>query len=131
MPPGAIHGGNDTDGAPIYIGRTWHEGEQVIVKVIPSKQIGYISFNGQEVPKYQFEVLCNGNVTWVQSGSGHILPNAVPGGRTMSGETLYIGRAPYAGSLTVGKIHPSHRNLYIAYAGTEIPLQSYEILIEN
>jgi hypothetical protein len=54
--PGAVLGGNDSDGSPIYIGRTWHEGEQCVVKVIPSKQIGYISFNGQEIPKYQFEV---------------------------------------------------------------------------
>lgn len=90
-----------------------------------------VSWNGQEIPKHSFEVLCNGNVQWVHSGQGHVLPHAVPGGRTASGETLYIGRAWHAGSLTNGKIHPSHGNLYIPFNGGEVAINSYEILIEN
>lgn len=59
------------------------------------------------------------------------MPNAVPGGRTNSGETLYIGRAWHAGALTPGKIHPSHGNLYIPYNGGEVAIGTYEVLIEN
>lgn len=128
---GAIVAGNDTDGSPIYVGRAFHEGNQLVAKVIPSKQIAYVSYNGQEIPKYSFEVLCNGNVTWVQSSHGQVMPNAVPGGRTTSGETLYIGRGWWHGALTVGKIQPSHQSLYISFNGAEMPLKSYEILIEN
>lgn len=60
-----------------------------------------------------------------------MLPNAVPGGRTSSGETLYIGRAWHGGALTPGKIHPSHGNLYLPFAGGEVAVGTYEILIEN
>lgn len=90
-----------------------------------------MSFDGQEIPKYSYEVLCNGNVQWVQSSHGHVVPNAVPGGRTSSGETLYIGRVWHAGALTPGKIHPSHRNLYIPFNGGEVAHANYDILIEN
>lgn len=75
--------------------------------------------------------MCGGNVAWIQSGHGSILPNAVPGGVTSAGETLYIGRGWHAGALTPGKIHPSHGSLYIPYGGGEVALRSYEILIEN
>ncbi|XP_055606537.1 uncharacterized protein LOC129754466 [Uranotaenia lowii] len=131
LPPGAILAGNDSDHSPIYVGRAYHEGDQLPAKVIPSKQIAYVSFNGQEIPKHSFEVLCNGNVTWVPSGFGTVPPNAVFGGRTSSGETLYIGRTHYMGSLTPGKVHPSHQTLYIPYGGSEVSVKNYEVLIEN
>lgn len=104
VPPGAIYAGNDADGSQIYVGRAFHEGDQLPAKVMPSKQIAYVSHNGQEIPKHHFEVCCNGNTSWVQSGHGQVPPGAVVGGRTASGEPLYIGRAPHAGSLTVGKV---------------------------
>jgi hypothetical protein len=130
-PMGAHVAGNDTDGSPIYIGRAFHEGDQIPAKVIPSKQIAYICYAGQEIPKHHFEVLCQGSVQWVHSGHGIIPHGAVPGGRTNTGETLYIGRAHYMGSLTVGKVHPSHNTLYIPFGGSEVPIRSYEILVEN
>lgn len=60
--------------------------------------------------------------------AGHVPPSAVPGGQTSDGETLYIGRAPYEGSITVGKVHPSHKTLYIPYAGEEVAIRKFEIL---
>lgn len=131
LPEGAINAGHDSDGAPIYVGRAYHEGEQLIAKVIPSKQVGYVCTNGQEIPKYNYEILCNGNVSWVPTSYGSVPPNALAGGRTASGETLYVGRAHWQGSLTPGKVHPSHGTLYIPYGGAEVPIKSYEILIEN
>lgn len=44
-------------------------------------------------------------VRWVENGNGSTPPNAIPGGRTSSGETLYIGRAKHQGSLTPGKVN--------------------------
>lgn len=131
LPPGAILAGHDADSAPIYVGRCYHEGDQLPAKVIPSKQVAYVSFNGQEIPKYSYEVLCNGNVSWVPSGFGTVPPNAVLGGRTSSGEVLYVGRAHYMGSLTPGKVHPSHQTLYIPYGGSEVSMKNYEVLVEN
>lgn len=131
LPPNPIFAGNDSDGSPMYVGRVYHAGEQLPAKVIPSKNIAYISYDGQEIPYHNYEVLCNGNVQWVHSGHGAVMPNAVPGGRTNTGETLYIGRAWHAGALTPGKIHPSHGNLYIPYNGGEVAIGTYEVLIEN
>jgi hypothetical protein len=131
LPPNAIFVGNDSDGSPMYVGRAHHMGDHLPAKVIPSKKVAYISYDGKEIPYYNYEVLCNGNVQWVHSGHGHVLPNAVPGGRTASGETLYIGRASYAGATTPGKIHPSHGNLYIPYNGGEVAIGTYEILVEH
>jgi len=131
VPFNAIHGGNDSDGTRIVVGRAFHMGDLVPAKVMPSKNVAYISYNGEEVPKHQFEVLCGGNTSWVPSSYGNIPPNAVKGGHTASGEPLYVGRGHWQGSLTVGKVHPSHQALYIPYGGSEVPIKgNYEILIE-
>lgn len=127
----AILAGNDVDGSPIYVGKAYHEGDLIPAKVIPSKNVAYVSHNGAEHPKQQYEVLCNGNVSWVPSGHGQYLHNAVVGGNTASGEPLYIGRVHHMGSLTPGKIHPSHQSLYIPFNGGEVPFKNYEILTEN
>lgn len=89
-----------------------------------------MAWGGQEHSKQEFEVLCNGNVSWIPSAHGHIPPGAVVGGSTSSGERLYIGRAHYNGSLTPGKIQPSHNTLYIAFGGNEVAIRDYEVLVE-
>lgn len=33
-----------------------HEGDLLVAKVLPTKQVSYVSHNGMEVAKYQFEV---------------------------------------------------------------------------
>ena len=47
FPPGAILGGNDVDGSPIYVGRAHHEDNLLVAKVIPTKNIAYVAYNGQ------------------------------------------------------------------------------------
>lgn len=130
VPQGAVFAGNDSDGSQIYIGRATHEGDIIPAKVIPSKQVAYICFNGLEIAKHQFEILCGGQTRWVGSGNGQVPAGAIPAGRTRQNEILFIGRGSHAGSLTVGKVQPSHATLYIPYGGKEIALKSYEVLIE-
>ncbi|GBP14673.1 hypothetical protein EVAR_9584_1 [Eumeta japonica] len=48
-------------------------------------------------------------VRWVESSNGCVPVGAVPAGNTVQGETLYVGRAKYQGSLTPGKI-PDNRH---------------------
>jgi len=133
LPDGAILAGNDIDGSSIYVGKSYHEGDLLPAKVIrtPNKNVAYVCYNGMEIEKHQFEVLCNGNVSWIPSGHGSVPHNAVVGGNTSSGETLYIGRTHHMGSLTPGKVHPSHGSLYIPFGGQEVIHKSYEILTEN
>lgn len=79
-----------------------------------------------------FEVLSNnGSFTWQHSSNGSFPPNAVVGGRTANGETLYVGRAKH-GHLTIpGKVHPSHQCLYLACDWKEHMKKNYEVLVRN
>lgn len=132
LPHGAILAGHDQDSSPIYIGRAYFESDLVPAKVIPSKQAVYVAYNGQEHQIHtSYEVLCNGNISWVSASFGNIPPNAVPAGNTSSGERLYVGRTHHEGSLTVGKVHPSHGCLYFPFAGREVRHDQFEILIEH
>ncbi len=59
---------------------------------------------------------------------GNIADGAVYTGEE-NGERLYVGRSSHEGSVTVGKIHPSHGCIYIPYGGQELGLQFYEVLV--
>uniref|UniRef100_A0A0K8TPN2 Uncharacterized protein n=1 Tax=Tabanus bromius TaxID=304241 RepID=A0A0K8TPN2_TABBR len=131
LPPSAVFAGNDSNGDAIYVGRALCNGDQVPCKVIPDKNAAFLPYDGREIPATSYEVLCGHGYTWVPSVGGQILPHAVIGGRTSDGEPLYIGRANYAGSITPGKVHPSHNCLYIGYGGREVRVDSYEILISD
>lgn len=131
VPPFAVLGGRDTDGAQIYVGRASHEGDLIPCKVLPSKRVAYIAHNGVEVPKHSFEILVGRDVQWTRERNGRVPVGAYVGGRTSTGETLYIGRGDHNRSQTVGKVHPSHGCLYIAYGGKEVALKDYEVLVGN
>lgn len=131
VPPHAVVGGNDEDGAMIYVGRAEHEGDMLVCKVVPSKQIGYISQRGEALPKDIFEMLCGEHLKWVKCYD-HVIPEtAVLCGRTTLDQPIYIGRGHYEGHLIIGKISSVHRALFIAYRGAERRLGSYEILVED
>ncbi|KAH8353906.1 hypothetical protein KR067_001065, partial [Drosophila pandora] len=129
LPPYAVIGGHDADRTPIYVGRSFHEGENLPAKVIPSKGCAYVAYGGSEHAKHHYEVLVGQGFAWVPSASGGVPPNAVRSGTTRTGEPLYVGRGHHAGSLTVGKVHPSHGCLYIPFGGQEVRINTYEVLI--
>ena len=118
--------GYDTDKSPIYVGRAC---VTVPAKVIPSKQECYVSFNGNEILKQNFEYLVGSGFKWVECSNGHIPEGAVVAGNDQSEEVHYVGRAHHMGSLTPGKIHRTHGCLYIAYGGHEVSIKQYEVLI--
>lgn len=66
---------------------------------------------------------------WVPTSGENIPPNAVPGGQTEDGETLFVGRVNHEGTVTIGKVQPSHKCLYIPFAGQEVPFTDFEILV--
>lgn len=103
----------------------------LICKVIPSKQAAYVSTHGVEILKQNFEVLVGRDVRWKKEKNGKVPRDAYPAGRTPTGEVLYIGRAEHNGSVTIGKVHPTHGCLYIPYGGTEVSVKEYEVLTEN
>ncbi|XP_055859193.1 uncharacterized protein LOC129921409 isoform X2 [Episyrphus balteatus] len=129
LPPFAVVGGHDCDGSPIYVGRSYHEGDNLPAKVVPSKHTAYVCWGGREITKSHFEILTGNHYRWIPCAAGSVPPNAVLAGNTCTGEPLYVGRGHWEGSLTVGKIHPSHHCLYIPFGGEERRLDCYEVLV--
>lgn len=66
----AVRAGTDADGSPIFCGRAFHEGDLVPAKVIPDKNIAYVSYGGEEVAKECYEVLRNGAFVWEFATNG-------------------------------------------------------------
>lgn len=128
IPDGAVEGGRDVDG-PLYVGRAKHEGALIPGKVNPQHGVCYIPWGGEEHGKSEYEVLCGCPSTWVSTSGDNIPPNAIPAGQTEDEEVLYIGRVNHEGTVTVGKVQPSHKVVYIPFAGQEVPFSEYEILV--
>ncbi|XP_001603900.1 natterin-3 isoform X2 [Nasonia vitripennis] len=129
VPPTAVSGGRDVDGAQIYVGRAFHEGDMIPAKVIPEKDVAYVAHGGQEHAKHSFEVLVQGEFTWEFCSNGSVPADAVVAGQTADGEPLYVGRVLHNGSQTVGKVQQSHGCLYIPFDGEELSFKDYEVLV--
>lgn len=129
MPDNLVLAGKDVDNSEIYIGRAPHDGDVLVAKVIPNRQYASVAYYGKEHTKVAYDVLTGQGFKWVKEGNGVVPRNAVEGGRTRTGELLYIGRVQHKGSLTPGKIHPGHQCLYIPFGGQELNFKSYEVLV--
>lgn len=131
VPDDAVCGGSDHD-CDLIVARALHEGELLPGKFVPTHGVCYVSWGGEEHRKDEFEVLCGCKPNWVHVNEGVEIPlEALPGGRTIDGETLYIGRVEHEGTVTLGKVHPSHNTCYIPYGGAELGFPEYEILVRQ
>ncbi|KAL0811175.1 hypothetical protein ABMA28_009606 [Loxostege sticticalis] len=127
----AVLGGHEGwDGSPLWVIRAWHNGDLIPGKLSVRHNSASIMFNGKEVPVQNIEVLCARpeNLRWVPASNGSVPPGAIEGGRTGTGETLYVGRARYQLSVTPGKVHPSHKCCYIGFGGAEVSHRIYDVL---
>ncbi|XP_022192485.2 uncharacterized protein LOC111050462 isoform X3 [Nilaparvata lugens] len=129
VPPNAVKVGQDKDGAPIFAGRAFHEGDLIPAKINPTHNAAYVAYGGQEVAKYEYEILCSAHIGWQTAGDGNVPPEAICVGQTQCGEKLYLGRTMHDGTLTPGKIQPSHNCLYISYGGEELRFTEYEVAV--
>lgn len=129
VPPGSMEGG--FDGEQLYIARGRHEGALVPGKLQPSHGVCYIAWGGGEHALSDYEVLCSGRGSWVPIVGGNIPSNAMPAGETETGEPLFIGRANHNGTVTVGKVQPSHGCCYIPYSGQELAYTDFELFVSH
>lgn len=125
----AIRAGRDADGCTIYVGRAFHENDLLPAKVIPDKEMAFVSFDGEEIPKTEFEVLRSGDFVWEFASNGEIPRGAIVIGKTVDGENLYMGRCLHEGTQTPGKVQASHGCLYIPFNGEELSFAEYEVLV--
>ncbi|XP_047025859.1 uncharacterized protein LOC124634355 [Helicoverpa zea] len=127
----AVVGGYEGhDGSPLWVIRARFEGDLIPGKLAIKHNSAYVAWGGNENAVRSIEVMCAApdRVRWMDCHDGNIPQNAIVAGNTSSGEPLYVGRAKEQGSLTPGKVHPSHKVLYISFAGKEVPHKYYEIL---
>ncbi|XP_045492266.1 C3 and PZP-like alpha-2-macroglobulin domain-containing protein 8 isoform X2 [Colias croceus] len=129
VPPGAVVGGQDCSGEPLYVARAQHEGAMLPGKVVSSHGCAYVPWGGQEHGKPQYQVLVGGPGNWVPTSGSNLPPGAFPGGETEAGEPLFIGRVRHEGSITTGKVQQSHGVCYISFAGQELGFPDYEVLV--
>ncbi|XP_077502237.1 natterin-4-like [Amblyomma americanum] len=130
IPHNAVVGGN-AKGEDLYVGRAWHNGGLLPGKVVRSLQCCYVPCNNSEHKYQHYEILVNdgAELKWIPSCDGHVPDEAIPGGKSAAGETLYIGRTRHEGTVTCGKVHPSQGLLYIPYYHREHRYNGYEVLV--
>lgn len=65
--------------------------------MIPSKRSAYVCYDGREISKDHYDVLCHGSPIWitVYASTRAVPPFSVQGGATKDGEALYIGNNDY------------------------------------
>ncbi|XP_022116328.2 uncharacterized protein LOC110994130 [Pieris rapae] len=127
----AVLGGHEGwDGSPLWVIRAWHNGDLIPGKLSVRHKSASVMYNGKEIPVQNIEVLCSkpDSLRWVPSSNGIVPPAAIPGGKTVSGEVLYVGRARHQLSITPGKVHPSHNCCYISFGGSEVSHKMYDVL---
>ncbi|VVD00391.1 calcium-binding protein P-like [Leptidea sinapis] len=118
------------DRSPLWVIRARFEGDLIPGKLAIKHHSAYVPWGGKENPVQSIEICCASpdRIRWVENRDGMIPPNAIAAGITTSGEPLYVGRAREQGSLTPGKVQPSHKVMYLSFAGNEIAHKVYEIL---
>ena len=131
LPEFALEGGRDADGDLIYVGRVFRDGDMLPAKVVPNKSGAYVCWGGEEQKVEHFQVLAGAGFEWTSCASGTVAPGAVLAGSTSDGESLYVGRAEHEGSLSIGKVHPSHGCLYLPFGGAELKMDCYEMLVRT
>ncbi|CAH0720988.1 unnamed protein product, partial [Brenthis ino] len=127
----AVVGGHEGwDGSPLWVIRAWHNGDLIPGKLSIRHNAASVMYNGKEIPVQNIEVLCARpeSLRWVPASNGNLPPGAIEGGKTISGESLFVGRARHQLSVTPGKIHPSHNSCYIGFGGAEIAHKMYDVL---
>jgi len=131
VPATAIIGGRDSDFSLNYVARASHDGSLLPCNFNARKQIAHVSWNGVEVSKQNFEILCGASSKWIAAANGVTPANAFPGGYTRQGEVLYIGRVSINCGLIVGRIQKSSGCIFISTDGSEFSFNSYEVLVEQ
>ncbi|KAF7282147.1 hypothetical protein GWI33_003113 [Rhynchophorus ferrugineus] len=64
VPSTALRGGHDIDGAEIFVGRAFHEGDWLPAKVIPDKRIAYVAYGGSEHMKHDYQFAAYLQTIW-------------------------------------------------------------------
>lgn len=129
-----IEGGHEkyeTYETKLYVSRAVHRsGDVVPGKYHARDRATYIGKDYEETRTDTFELLKNDqDFFWLPSNNGDVPLYAVVGGKTSTGENLYIGRAQHGDHLMIGRIQPSSKCLFVPF-NTEHKKNEYEVLVK-
>ena len=122
---GAVVGGRESSGSPLWVCRAAYNGG-----IQPGKVVGAncnIPYGHQEIHVPQFEVLYWAE-PWVSARTGSPLPPRAAVAGEENGTPVYVCRAEYGGGVHPGKVVDGY--CYIGFAGKEIQLREYQVLLK-
>lgn len=125
VPQGALQGGNEANGQPLYVCRAAYNGGTHIGKVVG--QACNIGWGGAEISLPQYEVLMDARGRWVAARPGYLPPGALQAGNESNGQPLFLCRGAYNGGTHIGKVVGQSCN--IGWGGAEVSLQQYEVYV--
>ncbi|XP_049542705.1 uncharacterized protein LOC125955608 [Anopheles darlingi] len=129
FPKNVLRGGVDINDEVIYVGRAIYNRCQLVAKVIQTRGVSYVAFDGKEIVVETVEVLVDdGRYCWEFGKDGAVPETAVQIGKSNNGETLYVGRAIIETSMTPGTILRFKGVLSIPFDNVENEFRAYEVL---
>ncbi|KAJ3298615.1 hypothetical protein HK104_010536 [Borealophlyctis nickersoniae] len=132
IPAGAIRGGQEADGTPLYIIRAFHKGGVHVGKISPKMKKAHFSWGGKEIEDDKYEILLGyeNAVKWVDcAGKLNLQGNRpVEAGREADGRPLYIAQAHHKGGVHPGKCGESMDGCMICYGMDEHMEKRYRFL---
>lgn len=130
--------GSDIDGQVLYVCRVYQNGDIIPGKGNINSGRCWVGWGQKEFLHTSGEFLTKGKsgagLTWAQKPSNNVIPsNAIPGGRTREGETLFIARSNLVvgevSSRVVGKVHATKPDrAFVTFNGLEYIVYSFEFL---
>ena len=136
IPQGAFEAGQESDGTPLYVARTYFEGGIHPGKVSPNfKKGAIIGYDNDEIEVENYEILVANPqaVRWVDASSPFqaqfLSGRPVEGGREANGAPLFIAQAPYKNGTHPGKAGEHLRGADITYGGDEKIVNPFRVLV--
>jgi len=135
LPDGAIIGGSEGDGTPLYIIRGKVGSLLVPGKYNPNHQSAYVPWAGREENVNPFEILVRSSQVqassseWVATDVSDNASRAQAAGRSPDGTPSFLIRALFQGSLIPGKFNPKAKTAYVPWGGKENPVRTFELYI--
>lgn len=132
MLDGAVQCGTDHEGLDTYVARVYLHEDLLPANYVPQKKAVYAPWNcsahllNSEV---ELLVLTDCELKWVAAANGEVPPGGLKTGYSELGEPLYTARSEYMGQTLLGKVHPSHRVIYMPYQRDEVSNRNYEVLV--
>jgi hypothetical protein len=130
VPPGALAGGHEANGQPLYVCRANLNNAEHAGKIRPGFDGCNIGYGGREEVVPTYDVLVERRPRWVGERDGAIPANAVGVGQE-HGIEIFVCRGSFQGGVHVGKIQPAFRACNIGFGGREEKVNPYEVLVSR